>query len=138
VDSSIPVRAKGIGLPKEDVEDRRKVAAKRAAAGLSIARLISRGLVKNRARGWWRLTARGLKVARQLYPQIKKPTKSQLAFDITLRIAAADLEDRRRLDEMRERRYRRTKAYQAELETLPELEQALKARSEAGSEWGRI
>jgi hypothetical protein len=42
--------AKGIGLSDEDLEDRRKVPAKRAAAGLSIARLINRGLVKNCAK----------------------------------------------------------------------------------------
>lgn len=121
--------AKEIGLFDENLEDRGKVAAKRAGAGLSIARLINRGLVKNCARGCWRLTARGLKVARQLYPEEKKPTKRELARNITWRIVAAESIDRLRLERMRERRLLRTKGYAAKLELLKAaLEQNLKRR----------
>ena len=76
-----------------DFEDRRVRASRRAAAGLSIARLIKRGLVECCSRGKWRLTPAGLKLARRLYPGIKPPTKRQLANDIALRKAISVWED---------------------------------------------
>ena len=74
-------------------EDRRIRASRRAAAGLSIARLIKRGLLERCSRGKWRLSAAGLKVARRLYPDIKRPTKRQLAADIALRKAVSGWTD---------------------------------------------
>src|SRR5260370_3866440 len=68
-------------------EDRRVRASRRAAAGLSIARLIKRGFLECSSRGKWRLTPGGLKVARWLYPEIKPPTKRQLAHDMAFRKA---------------------------------------------------
>jgi hypothetical protein len=68
-------------------EDRRVRASRRAAAGLSIARLIKRGLLECCARGRWRLTPAGLKVARRIWPDVKPPTKRELAHDIGLRKA---------------------------------------------------
>jgi hypothetical protein len=123
--------AKGIGLSDEDLQDRGKVAGKRAAAGLSIARMINRGLVKNCARGWWRLTARGLKVARQLYPEAKKPTKRELARYIKQGIAMAQAVELGRMDrireQMRECRLRRSKDYNAKFELFKAaIEQNLK------------
>jgi hypothetical protein len=66
-------------------EDRRERASRRAAAGLSIERLIKRGLLERCARGSWRLTPTGLRVARGLYPDLKPPTKRRLAHGIALR-----------------------------------------------------
>jgi hypothetical protein len=62
-----------------DFDDRRERAARRAAAGLSLARLIKRGLLEHCARGSWRLTPAGLALARRLNLDIKPPTKRQLA-----------------------------------------------------------
>ena len=74
-------------------EDHRERASRRAAAGLSIRRLIKRGLLERCARGSWRLTPTGLKVARWLYPDIKPPTKRQLAHSIALRKAMSAWQD---------------------------------------------
>jgi len=79
-----------------DFEDRRERASRRAAAGLSLAPLIKRGLLECPSRGSWRLTPAGFKVARRLYPDIKPPSKRQLAHNIALRKALARLEDRLR------------------------------------------
>jgi hypothetical protein len=68
-------------------EDRRVRASRRAAAGLSIARLIKRGLLECCAGGRWHLTQAGLKVARRLNPQSKPPTERELARSIALRKA---------------------------------------------------
>jgi hypothetical protein len=77
----------------------------------------------------WRLTARGLKVARQLYPEEKKPTKRELARNITWRIVAAESIDRQCLEKKRWRRRRRRKGYAAKLELLKAaLKQNLKRR----------
>jgi hypothetical protein len=76
-----------------DFEDRRERASRRAAAGLSIARLIKRGLLECPSRGSWRLTPAGLKVARRLNPQCKPPTKRELARNIALRKAISAWED---------------------------------------------
>jgi hypothetical protein len=74
-------------------EDRRVRASRHAAAGLSIARLIKRGLLECCTRGRWRLTPAGLAVARRLNPQCKPPTKRELAADIALRKAICRFED---------------------------------------------
>ncbi len=64
-------------------ENRRIRASRRAAAGLAIARLIQRGLLEHCERaGRWRLSVAGLSLARRLYPELKPPTKRQLASDI--------------------------------------------------------
>ena len=76
-----------------DFEDRRVRASRRAAAGLSIARLIKRGLLERCSRASWRLTPTGLKVARRLNPQCKPPTKRELARNIALRKAISAWED---------------------------------------------
>jgi len=69
----------------KDCKDARKRASKRAAAGLAIARLIKRGLLQRCAhRGRWRLSRAGLTLARRLYPEIRCPTRAQLATDIAL------------------------------------------------------
>jgi restriction endonuclease Mrr len=67
------------------ITDHRKRAAHRAAAGLSVRRLVDRGLVESHSRGKWRLTPRGVKVARKLYPEIKPPTKREVASEIAFR-----------------------------------------------------
>jgi hypothetical protein len=65
--------------------DSRLRARRRAAAGLAISRLIKRGLVKRSSRpGRWRLSRAGFSLARRLYPEIRRPTKRQLASDIAL------------------------------------------------------
>jgi hypothetical protein len=66
----------------DDIGERRVRACARASAGRSLARLIKRGLLESPSRGRWRLTHRGLKVARALYPEIKPRTKKKLAHDI--------------------------------------------------------
>ncbi len=76
-----------------DFEDRRERASRRSAAGLSIARLTRRGLLERCARGSWRLTLSGFKVARRLNPQSKPPTKQELARNIALRKAIQSWED---------------------------------------------
>src|SRR6266404_5599266 len=67
-----------------EFKDRRERAAKRAAAGLSIARLTGRGLLECCSRGHWRLTRAGVALARRLFPKIKPPTKRELAHNIVL------------------------------------------------------
>jgi hypothetical protein len=68
-----------------DFENRALRASRRAAAGLAITRLLRRGLLERCSRsGRWRLTRAGLSLARRLYPNIKRPTKRQLATDIAL------------------------------------------------------
>jgi hypothetical protein len=76
-----------------DFEDRRERASRRAAAGLSVERLIKRGLLERCARGSWRLTPTGLRLARRLYPELKPPTKRQLAHSIALRKALSACQD---------------------------------------------
>jgi hypothetical protein len=66
----------GLKAMMRDFEDRRERASRRAAAGLSIARLIKRGLLESHARGHRRLTPIGLKAARALYPEIKPSTNA--------------------------------------------------------------
>jgi hypothetical protein len=83
----------GLKARMPDFEDRRVRARRRAAAGLSIARLIKRGLLECCARGSWRLTPAGLAVARRLYPDLKPPTKRQLATDIAIHRAVSQWAD---------------------------------------------
>jgi restriction endonuclease Mrr len=63
-------------------KDRRERASRRAAAGLSLKRLIKRGLLECCSRGHWRLTRAGVALARRLFPEIKPVTKRQLAANI--------------------------------------------------------
>jgi hypothetical protein len=77
----------GLKSMMRDFENRRVRATRRAAAGLSIARLIKKGLLQCYSRGHWRLSAAGLAVARRLYPEVKAPTERQPAADIALRKA---------------------------------------------------
>ena len=72
---------------KASKEERRKNASLRSAAGLSIERLIKRGLVESCSRGRWRLTKRGFKVARELWPELKPMSQRELASTIALREA---------------------------------------------------
>jgi hypothetical protein len=76
-----------------DFDDRRERASRRAATGLSIARLIRRRLLECCTRARWRLTPAGLKVARRLYADIKPPTKRQVAGAIALRKMISQWED---------------------------------------------
>jgi hypothetical protein len=72
--------------------DSRIRASRRAAAGLAIARLIRRGLLECCSRrGRWRLTPAGLALGRRLYPEIRSPSKRQLAADIAFCRAVAAL-----------------------------------------------
>jgi hypothetical protein len=67
---------------KASNEERRKNASLRSAAGLSVARLIKRGLVESCSRGKWRLTGAGLEVARELWPKLKPMSKREVASAI--------------------------------------------------------
>jgi hypothetical protein len=53
-----------------DYEERKQRAARRAAASLSTARLIKRGLLVCPIPGRWRLTPAGLKLARRISPDV--------------------------------------------------------------------
>jgi hypothetical protein len=88
--------------------DRRVRASRRAAAGLSIARLIKRGLLECCGRGRWRLTPAGLALARRLNPQCKPPTKRELSRNIALRKGLQRLADQH--PALYGKRRRRTKA----------------------------
>jgi hypothetical protein len=70
---------------KASKEERRKNASLRSAAGLSVARLIKRGLVECCSRGKWRLTGAGLKVAQKLWPELKPMSQKEVASTISLR-----------------------------------------------------
>jgi len=59
-------------------------ACARAAAGLSITRLMARGLLECCARGRWRLTSNGLEVALRLEPEFNLPTAEELAPQLEL------------------------------------------------------
>ncbi len=64
---------------------RRIRARRRAATGLAIRPLIRRGLVERCSHaGRWRLTLSGVSLAKRLWPEIRRPTKRQLASDIAL------------------------------------------------------
>jgi hypothetical protein len=65
-------------------EEGERRASRRAAAGLSIARLIRRGLLECCARGRWRLTSEGLEVALRLEPDFNLPTTEELAPELEL------------------------------------------------------
>ena len=67
-----------------EFEKGRVRAARRAAAGLSIARLLARGLLERCARGRWRLTSAGLEVALRLEPDFKLPSVEELAPQLEL------------------------------------------------------
>src|SRR6516162_4553700 len=59
-------------------------ACARAAAGLSITRLMARGLLERCTRGRWRLTSKGLEVALRLEPDFNLPTAEELAPQLEL------------------------------------------------------
>jgi hypothetical protein len=63
----------------EQFEKGERRASARAAAGLSIARLVRRGLLECCTRGRWRLTLKGLEVALRLEPDFNLPTLEELA-----------------------------------------------------------
>jgi hypothetical protein len=63
---------------KASAEERRKRASARAAAGRAVARLVKRGLVECCSRGKWRLTRKGIVVARKLHPLVKPPSKREI------------------------------------------------------------
>jgi hypothetical protein len=83
-----------------DSEDRRERASRRAAAGLSIARLVARGLLEHCARGRWRLTPAGVELAAALHPEVQplseRELKRRLAQDASLREALSGLRKRTR------------------------------------------
>ena len=89
-----------------EYEDRRERASRRAAAGLSIARLIKRGVLERCSHASWRLTPTGLALARRLWPENKPPTKRELARHIALRKALSGLRDRLRPRKRAKRRER--------------------------------
>jgi hypothetical protein len=80
--------ADGFDLKRKKVsaEERRKRASARAASGRAVARLVKRGLVESCGRGRWRLTPRGVKVAKALYPELKPPSKREVAAAIASEI----------------------------------------------------
>jgi hypothetical protein len=73
------------------ITDHRERATHRAAAGLSITRLVNRGLVEGSSRGKWRLTPKGVRVAKALWPEILPLSKREVSRRIagTLDMRAA-------------------------------------------------
>jgi hypothetical protein len=69
----------GVKVMMRRIEDRKERARRRAAAGLSIARLIRRGLLASCSRGKWCLTRAGVVMARRLYPEIQPMSKQKVA-----------------------------------------------------------
>ena len=82
------------------IADHKERAAHRAAAGLSIVRLVNRGLVKGSSRGKWRLTPKGVRVAKALWPEILPLSKAEVARQIAgtldMRVAVHSALGRRR------------------------------------------
>ena len=72
-------------LSLSGIEDRHQRAIRRAASARAAARLIKRGLVERTGWGRWRLTPRGLKVAKALWPLLKPYSKRELATTISRR-----------------------------------------------------
>jgi hypothetical protein len=68
----------GIKPMMRRIADRKQRARRRSAAGLSIARLIRRGLLEPCSRGRWRLSKLGVGIAKKLHPQVKRPTKQEM------------------------------------------------------------
>jgi hypothetical protein len=68
----------GIKPMMRKIPDRKERARRRSAAGLSIARLIKRGLLESCSRGKWRVTRAGLAVARKLWPELKPMSKKKV------------------------------------------------------------
>jgi hypothetical protein len=66
----------------KEIEDRRVRATRRAAIGRSLARLVRRGLLESCSRGYWQPSKRGLRVARQVFPEIRPLTRLELAQKI--------------------------------------------------------
>jgi hypothetical protein len=81
----------GIKGRMTNYEDRPEHHRRRSAAGRSLARLIARGLLEHCSRGQWRLTRAGFKVARRLWPDIRRPTRRELARNIVMRKALSSL-----------------------------------------------
>ena len=63
-------------------ELRHKLAAPRAAASRALSSLLRRGFLERTGRHCWRLSAKGLKPARQLCPTLQKPTRAQMIREI--------------------------------------------------------
>jgi hypothetical protein len=63
-------------------ELRHKLAAPRAAASRALSSLLRRGFLERTGRHCWRLSAQGLKAARQLCPTLQKPTSAQMIMEI--------------------------------------------------------
>ena len=63
-------------------ELRHKLAAPWAAASRALSSLLRRGFLERTGRHRWRLSAQGLKAARQLCPSLQKPTKAQMIREI--------------------------------------------------------
>jgi restriction endonuclease Mrr len=67
--------------------DRKAREVRRTSKARAITRLVKRGLLESPSRGKWRLTRRGLVVARKLWPEILPPTEQEVARDIAFREA---------------------------------------------------
>jgi hypothetical protein len=80
----------GIKPMMRRIPDRKERARRRAAAGLSIARLIKRGLLESCSRGRWRLSKLGVEIAKKLHPQVKRPTKQEVESNRTRTAALRD------------------------------------------------
>ena len=63
-------------------ELRHKLAAPRAAASRALSSLLRRGFLEKTGRHWWRLSAQGLRAARQLCPALQKPTRAQMISEV--------------------------------------------------------
>lgn len=68
------------------ISDRKAREVRRTSKARAVARLASRGLVEcGTEHGTWRLTKRGLTVAKALWPLLKPISKRELAHDIAFR-----------------------------------------------------
>jgi hypothetical protein len=114
------------------IADHKERAAHRAAAGLSIVRLVNRGLVKGCSRGKWRLTPKGVRVAKVLRPKIlplsKREVSRQIAVALDMRAAMHSVRG------PRARRNRRPKASTGKSQMDAQALQRVTAARAAGIE----